>query len=864
MATTRFSFNTRAKLHAAFAAVTLLVFLFSVGAIYLQIVTAERAAIQEAEHVANSIAITGVEDPLRNPALLQQHVSKLYRFYKRDLFIVDASKRVIADADREGLGRIFSDDPGGPIAKTISDGQTRTFIEATASGDRRQVVVPFRTDQANEASMIVGAVVFEYTQIFQKLMDDARPKIYLMGALGFFFVGVIALLGIRVVAAVCRPLEGLERGVRRLAGGDFSAEVVARGDDEVGSLGRAFNRMAGELRTSHAKLLQNQSDLESRVAQRTSELTEANLRLLDEVAERKKAEEQLAYLAKFDGVTGLPNRHMFYDRLSQALAQAKRLSAPLACMFVDLDRFKAINDTYGHSVGDLLLGQFGERLKQCVRSRDTVARLGGDEFAVLLETLAKPTDADVVAQKVLDAVAKPFDLAGRESYVGASIGISLYPQHDDDITPLLQKADVAMYVAKQQGRNNFKHYSSEMDRNTALRMALETSLRGALERDEFLLHYQPKASLVDGTMTGLEALVRWQDSKRGLVSPAQFIPILEESGLIVPVGEWIIDAVCRQISSWQAQGIAVRPVAVNLSARQFKQRELAQAVRATLDRHNVDPSLIQFEITESMLMDDPNAALRVMQDLKSAAIRLSVDDFGTGYSSLAYLKRFPLDELKIDRTFVNDVASDTGNASIILAVINLAHNLKLKVVAEGVENRMQMMFLKTHGCNEMQGYYFARPMGVEQCTQALAQGQRLDIPAENQQTESPVLLLLDDNESDLQLMQRALKPGGYKIVSTMDPYEALQILMERNVSIVISDHNMPRLSGTDFMVSVRNLYPDTLRIVMSGSTSLDVVASAVNAAAVHKFLSKNWNAARLLAEVRDAYSRRTAGAISPS
>ena len=863
MATTRtLSFNTRAKLHAAFAAVTLLVFLFSVGAIYLQIVTAERAAIQEAEHVAHSIAITGVEDPLKDPAFLQAYVSKLHRFYKRDLFIVDTNRRIVADANKPDQGKIYTGDANQSVVKTISDGQARTFVETTASGERRQVVVPFRRDQASDDSMIVGAVVFEYTQVFRKLIDDARPKIYLMGALGFFFVGVIALLGIRVVAAVCRPLE--ERGVRRLAAGDFSAEVMARGDDEVGSLGRAFNRMAEELRTSHAKLLQHQSDLESRVAQRTSELTEANLRLLDEVAVRKKAEEQLAYLAKFDGVTGLPNRHMFYDRLSLALVQAKRLNAPLACMFVDLDRFKAINDTYGHSVGDLLLGQFGERLKACVRSRDTVARLGGDEFAVLLETLAKPTDADVVAQKVLDAVAKPFDLVGRESYVGASIGISLYPEHDDDITPLLQKADVAMYVAKQQGRNNYKHYSSEMDRNTALRMALETSLRGALERDEFLLHYQPKASLVDGTMTGLEALIRWQDSKRGLVSPAQFIPILEESGLIVPVGDWIIDAVCRQISSWQAQGIAVRPVAVNLSARQFKQRELARAVRGTLNRHKVDPSLIQFEITESMLMEDPQEALRVMQELKSAAIRLSVDDFGTGYSSLAYLKRFPLDELKIDRTFVNDVALDTGNASIILAVINLAHNLKLKVVAEGVENRMQMMFLKTHGCNEMQGYYFARPMAVEQCTQALAQNQRLEIPAENEAAGSPVLLLLDDSEADLELMQRALKPGGYQIVSSMDPYEALQILMERNVNIVISDHNMPRLSGTDFMVSVRNLYPDTLRIVMSGSTSLDVVASAVNAAAVHKFLSKNWNAARLLAEVRDAYSRRRVDGVRPN
>ncbi|HEY6240405.1 MAG TPA: EAL domain-containing protein, partial [Burkholderiales bacterium] len=422
-----------------------------------------------------------------------------------------------------------------------------------------------------------------------------------------------------------------------------------------------------------------------------------------DIRERLAAEEKVAYLAQFDALTGLPNRNLFQDRLTQAMALAKRNDWPMAVLFIDLDRFKLVNDTLGHGAGDKLLREAARRLRSCIRSSDTVGRLGGDEFAAILSELGRPADAGQVARKIIDVFKRPFDLDGKETYVTASVGITLYPADSDSAEALVVNADAAMYRAKEQGRNNYQYFTKDMNERAIRRVQMEAELRRALERDEFLLFYQPKADLATGKICGFEALLRWQQPEKGIVLPGTFIPVLEETGLIVQTGEWVLRTTCAQIKAWQKSGLKVPPISVNLSARQFEQKNLIDLVRQILRDTEVDPSLIEFEITESLLMKDPEGAARTLHDLKESGVRLSVDDFGTGYSSLAYLKRFPIDTLKIDRTFIHDLTTDADDATLTRAIINLAQNLRLKVVAEGVETEAQLAFLCSNGCDEMQG-----------------------------------------------------------------------------------------------------------------------------------------------------------------
>ena len=449
------------------------------------------------------------------------------------------------------------------------------------------------------------------------------------------------------------------------------------------------------------------------------------LTLVNDITGRKQAEERLMHLAHYDVLTNLPNRVLFYDRLKQALAQAKRNQWITGVMFMDVDRFKNINDTLGHAVGDLLLQQVSERLVRSVRSGDTVGRLGGDEFAIVLSNLSSAQDASLVAQKIMANFNEPFKLEGAEVFVTASIGITLYPEDSTEQDALIKNADAAMYKAKEAGRNSYQFYTPEMNARGFALLKLEGSLRHALERDEFLLHYQPKASVADGKITGFEALLRWNHPERGLVSPAEFIPVLEETGLIVPAGAWVLNAVCLQIKQWEHAGVKQMPVAVNLSARQFLTRDLGPTIKGILDEHRVDPRLLELEITESSLMVNPEEAARTLVYLKSLGVSLSIDDFGTGYSSLGYLKRFPLDALKVDGSFVRDITTNPDDATITRAVISMAHSLGLKVIAEGVETEPQLAFLAEYGCNEIQGYYFARPMPAEECAAWLTQGHSL-------------------------------------------------------------------------------------------------------------------------------------------
>jgi len=571
--------------------------------------------------------------------------------------------------------------------------------------------------------------------------------------------------------------------------------------------------------------------------------------------QRKQAEDKVLHLAQFDTVTGLPNRYLLNDRLALTLTQAERNDWSVAVLFVDLDRFKAVNDTYGHAAGDILLRQVAARLKECLRTSDIVGRLSGDEFALVLPDLGKADDAGLVAQKIVGALAAPFDLDGQQTYISASIGIALFPSDGGDPDTLVRNADTAMYRAKEQGRDRYQYYLPQMNERLKQRLEREALLRGALERDEYRLHYQPKVNLKTGVISGFEALLRWEHGGR-LVSPAEFIPILEYTGLIVPVGEWVVRSVCGQIRRWEEQRLAARPVAVNLSARQFQRKNLAEMIGAILRETGVAPNLLELELTESLLMSDAEEAVDSLRQLKALGVRLAVDDFGTGYSSLAYLKRFPLDSLKIDRAFIRDAVSDPDDAAITLTITNLAHSLKLKVVAEGVETEGQLNFLRSHGCDEMQGYYFARPLPVDECTRALIENRRLQFPQAEAVPESPSVLLVDDNEDELLLLQRALAAEGFRILTANSAQAGFELLAVHGADIVISDQHMPDMTGIEFLISVRKLYPNTVRVVASNGDDAPTLTRATNKAGIHRFLSKSWHPERLRAEVREAYLQR--------
>jgi diguanylate cyclase (GGDEF)-like protein len=437
---------------------------------------------------------------------------------------------------------------------------------------------------------------------------------------------------------------------------------------------------------------------------------EATASVLSTALQRIDSEDRLAYLAQFDPLTGLPNRTLLADRFAQMIVQAKRHDKPLGVLFIDLDEFKLVNDTLGHAGGDALLKEVAVRLQSTVRSGDTVARISGDEFAIVLGDLARPEDAAIVAQKVIDRLAAAVEIHGKEVFVTASVGIASFPGDGADAEALIGAADAAMYRAKQAGRNAFQFFTAEINQRSRARAQLGSELRRALEREEFALVYQPKYDLATRKPRGAEALLRWRHPERGMVSPAEFIPVLEETGLIVPVGDWVLRRACEDLKAWRAAGVELGPVSVNLSARQFRQQDLDTRIKALVASLGVDPSAIELEITESHLMQDPDHAIRVMRALCDAGMRIAIDDFGTGYSSLAYLTRFPVGSLKIDRSFVKDMASDKNDATIVRTIIEMAHSLGFTVVAEGVETEDQATFLRLLRCEQAQGYLFAKPM----------------------------------------------------------------------------------------------------------------------------------------------------------
>jgi diguanylate cyclase (GGDEF)-like protein/PAS domain S-box-containing protein len=428
-----------------------------------------------------------------------------------------------------------------------------------------------------------------------------------------------------------------------------------------------------------------------------------------DITARVRAEEELARMAHYDALTGLPNRALLQGRLKRAMARADRGGTLLAVIFLDLDQFKEINDSLGHAVGDAVLKETALRLESCLRSTDTVARLGGDEFTILLEDLRSADEIARVADKLLRVIAEPADIAGQELHLSTSIGVTVYPLHDHDTDTLLRNADLAMYHAKQEGRNNVQFYSHDMSERTEKRVDLLGRLRGVIARNELQLHYQPQVDVRSGSILGVEALLRWNDPERGLVPPMQFIPLAEETGLIMPIGEWVLREACSQAKRWLGAGLGPLLMAVNLSPRQFRQKNLVQMVAGILAETGLPPECLELEITESTMMHRAEEAAAGLRDLHALGVQISLDDFGTGYSSLAYLHRFPVHTLKVDQSFVRDIRSDRDDAAIVSTVISLARQLKLKSLAEGVETKEQLAFLRTRGCDSYQGYLFCRP-----------------------------------------------------------------------------------------------------------------------------------------------------------
>ncbi|MDC0598252.1 EAL domain-containing protein [Gammaproteobacteria bacterium] len=445
--------------------------------------------------------------------------------------------------------------------------------------------------------------------------------------------------------------------------------------------------------------------------------------VIEDISARREAEERVQYLATHDGMTSLPNRVLFHQLLKHAIESAERYKRKFAVLFIDLDRFKQINDTLGHEAGDILLIEMSKRFKGCLRTSDVVARLGGDEFVVLVQEISDPSQVAVVARNILSVAMKPLEIMDQECRVTASIGICMYPEEAQDEQTLMQNADMAMYLAKEEGKNNFQFYSKDIKSLSIEKLALESNLRQAMDRDEFEVHYQAKVNVKSGSINGVEALLRWNSLALGPVSPAQFIPLTEEMGLIVPLGRWVLKTACEQNRAWQDKGLPNVCISVNLSPRQFQDAELIPYIKEVLEETGIEPQYLELEITESMVMHNTETALVKLNELKEMGVSIAIDDFGTGYSSLSQLKHFPVDTLKIDRSFIRELPTDMEDMAITEAIIAMGKMLGLTVVAEGVETAEQQTFLSEHACDEIQGFHFSKPVSPEDFEKLLAEYQ---------------------------------------------------------------------------------------------------------------------------------------------
>ncbi|XVN15752.1 EAL domain-containing protein [Pseudomonas corrugata] len=560
-------------------------------------------------------------------------------------------------------------------------------------------------------------------------------------------------------------------------------------------------------------------------------------------------EDKYRILAHRDPLTGLPNRVLFAELLDHAILQAEREQSQFSLLNIDLDNFATINESLGHKSGDQLLTQVAQRLRSLLPENDSIARIAGDEFNIILEHVDVPVD--LMSQRIINALAEPFVLGKQSVYMGASIGITLYPDDGTDSETLLSNVDAALHRAKEQGRGVLCFFSPEMTHRAKRRLKLEAELRNALEQGELRVYYQPQVDLDTGNIGGLEALVRWQHPERGMISPGEFIPLAEESGLVIQLGDWVLHEVCRQIKNWSEAGIAPCQTAVNISAVQLSAGNLVKSVKNALAQTGIEPSQLELEITESYVMVDRDQSFKSLSELKALGVRLSIDDFGTGYSSLGYLQQLEVHRLKIDLSFVRDMTTNAGNASIVKAIIALGHSLGLEVVAEGVEHPGQARYLRSMHCDLIQGYLISHPMPVEDTERFLSSYQPLHVVLENET--SSTLLLVDDDLGVLSSLKRLLRHENYLILTATSAQEALKLLAEHQVGVIIVDQHMPGMNGTELLARIRTMHPHTVRMVLSGSAAVDNVTEAINRGEIYRFLTKPWQEAELIETVRESF-----------
>ncbi|CAN5128821.1 hypothetical protein BH11PSE11_BH11PSE11_38650 [soil metagenome] len=590
--------------------------------------------------------------------------------------------------------------------------------DAQPFGDSEPHVMPPHMDELDAVNWTLDNAATKLAMAVDAMHDlnhELRQRVAVQEALlQNALVGIVMLRDRKIVTCNPRFEEIFGYGPDEMNG--LSTRVLYLNDEDYESLGeQSYGTLRKGLsyRTSILMAKRDGSQFWGEItgcAIDPSRPMESSIWIYTDVTDRKLAEQKIEFIAYHDTLTGLPNRLLAQDRLQQAMTHADRTRSRIAFLFLDLDNFKTINDSLGHAVGDMLIKQVAVRLTECVRESDIVSRQGGDEFLIVLPEIPGPDAIAQIMVPLMERLVEPFEIDGQELHTSISLGVSIYPEDGADFETLLKKADMAMYRAKDAGRNTYRFFDEQMNVEAVDHLSMRNGLRRALERNEFVLHYQPQLDLTTGAMIGAEALIRWNHPELGMVPPARFIPIAEDSGLIVPIGEWVLREACRQSAVWRKAGVKDLVVAVNLSAIQFRRGDLEQSLVGALEESGIDPGCIELELTESILISDTESVLATVKRLKVLGVKLSIDDFGTGYSSLSYLKRFQVDKLKIDQSFVRGLATNPEDAAIIRAIIQMAHGLGLTTIAEGVEDEQALAQLRAFGCDEAQGYFFARPM----------------------------------------------------------------------------------------------------------------------------------------------------------
>jgi diguanylate cyclase len=585
------------------------------------------------------------------------------------------------------------------------------------------------------------------------------------------------------------------------------------------------------------------------------------LRLLNELAgdvafalETIAKQAKLDYLAYYDALTGLPNSTLFHDRLAQFLAHAKHEGRTVALYLIDLDRFTLVNDTLGRHAGDTLLKLAAERFNSALPDTSSLARISADTFAVAVADLHDGADASlaVLQGHIFASLSQGFTIDGNELRVSARAGVALFPGDGNDADTLFKNAEAALKHAKESAER-YLFYAPEMNARMAEKLALENQMRVAMETGQFVLHYQPMVELSSGQIVAAEALIRWQHPEQGLLSPARFLPVVEESDISIPLGQWVLQTACEQIRTWHDAGLPQVSVSVNLSARQFRDDALVQRVADTLERTRLEARWLELELTEDIVMQDAERFIAKLDALKALGVGLALDDFGTGYSSLSYLKRFPLDKLKVDQSFIRDVTSSPDDAAIVHAVISVGHSMGLDLVAEGVETEAQLGWLRRHRCENIQGYYFSPPLSASEFGQILRDRKSLPSGVGRDSFEAKTLLVVDDESNIVAALVRLLRREGYRILTAHSAAEAFDALALNAVQVIISDHRMPVMTGAEFLAKVKVMYPDTVRILFSGHVEMEALTDAVNRGAVFRFLLKPWDDEVLRESIREAF-----------